>query len=118
MRCRGSFDSHELRSSLRFGDFEAPLADADLAQLHDTLLRLHAYHDPEVRSLCVALRRMALREPDAPDALELGLIAARKVQLAVYADKTCRMPVSKSLGYAREQAFRYLETIDSSANRG
>lgn len=90
------------------------MTDADLAQLHDTLLRLHAYHDPDVRALCATLRRMALHEPDAPDTLDLGAPAARKVQLAVYADKSCRKRVSKTLGHAREQAFRYLETQDPS----
>jgi hypothetical protein len=95
------------RQALRFGDFEAPLADADVAQLHDTLMRLHGYPDAIVERLCASLRqRLAGSEESV---LELDAAAARKVQLAVYSDQIGRKRVSPALAKARLQAFRYLD---------
>jgi len=86
------------------------LSDADLAQLHDTLIRLHAVPDPAAARLCSQLRE---RLNDSRDAsLDLDPDGARQLQLAVYADKVARKPVSAVLAEARRQAFRYLENRD------
>jgi hypothetical protein len=60
---------------------------------------------------------MVEHDPEAPAALELGVEGARQVQLAVYADKSSRRRVSKRLHHAREQASRYLETLQGRATR-
>ena len=105
---RRPFDTRATRHTLRFGDLEASLADADVAQVHDALVRLHVFRDPTVQRLCGELRQL-LTEP-GDTRLELGLPAARKVQLAVYADRTARRVISPALANARLQAFHYIES--------
>jgi hypothetical protein len=105
---RQAFDDKTKRRALRFGDFEAPLADADIAQLHDTLMRLHGYPDAIVERLCASLRQL-LEGSDEESVLELDAAAARKVQLAVYSDQIGRKRISPALEKARLQAFRYLD---------
>jgi hypothetical protein len=103
------FDRKTKRHALHFGEVEVRLADADLAQLHDTLVRLHSFPDPVVRRLCGRLRQK-LGEGRADDApLDLDVDTARKLQLAVYAEQAARKPVSAALAEARRQAFHFVE---------
>lgn len=103
------FDARTRRHTLRFGDLEAPLADADLAQLHDALTRLHSFPDASVRRLRAALRESLERDAGEEHVLDLGLEEARQVQLAVYCDQLARKPTSEALADARVQAFRFIE---------
>jgi uncharacterized protein YceH (UPF0502 family) len=107
------FDSRVKRHTLHLGDSDVRLADADVAQLHDTLVRLHAFPSADVQRLRARLRRMLDEANDAETELELDEGAARQVQLAVYADQVARRPVSPALADARVQAFRYLESRDA-----
>jgi len=108
---RSALDTQTLRHRLRFGQFEAPLTDADVAQLHDKLQHLHAFPDQAVCQLCAALRSMVEHDLDAPVTLELGAAEARQVQLAVYAEQAARRRVSPTLANARQQAFHYLDSL-------
>jgi hypothetical protein len=108
------FDDKIKRHTLRFGDCEASLTDADVAQLHDTLVRLHGYPDPTALQLCARLRQALEEAAEVEPMLELDAAAARKVQLAVFSDQRGRKRVSPALAEARLQAFAYLEA-DSGA---
>jgi hypothetical protein len=105
---RKPFDAKTKRHIFRFGEFEAPLTDADVAQLHDALRRLHAFPDPVAQNLCQKLRQ-ALEEAEGASSIELDVEAARKVQMAVYSDQQSRKLVAPTLAEARVQAFRYLQ---------
>lgn len=107
---RKPMDARTLRHTLRFGGLDAALSDADLAQLHDKLVHLHPFAQPQVKDLCLRLRRMVEHDPEAPETLSLGEDAARLVQLAVYSDQQSRRRVSPALAHARIQAFHYLES--------
>jgi hypothetical protein len=105
------FDAYRRRHTFCFGDEprEVALSDADVAQLHDTLLRLHSVPDPPVTELRAALRRL-LDDDEAQTKLQLGLAEARQVQLAVYAEQAAGRPTSAALTEARLQAFGYIES--------
>jgi hypothetical protein len=109
------FDSRTLRHTLRFGEFDAPLADADVAQLHDTLTRIHLFPGPDVRRLRAQLRRMVLDDADGRQTLDLDREDAWQVQLAVFCDQSARIRVSPALYEARVQAFHFLESQPTEA---
>ncbi len=108
-RRRRPFDSQNRRHTLSFGDLTASLTDADVAQLHDSIRRLHTFPDETVRTLCSDLRGLLEDDPAAAATLELDRAGARQVQLAVFAEQSCRRRVSTALADARVQAFRFLE---------
>lgn len=107
-RSRSCVDANMRRYRLRFGELEARLTAADVAQLHDTLLHLHRCSEPAAQRLCESLRQL-LEEHEAEATLDCGVDAARKVQLAVFAAQRWRKRISPALAEARLQAFRYLE---------
>jgi hypothetical protein len=93
---------------LRFGEFEAKLTEADVAQLHDSLRYLHRHSNLAGQRLCASLAQL-VEADEAEPTLECGVDEARKVQLAIFAAQGWRKRISPALAEARLQAFRYLD---------